>query len=108
MWNKWDILTGERRSELAALAKQDPNVLPISAKTGFGVEAMLERVGRLLTEGARIHSFTVPASDGARIAWLHAHGEVLDEGDAGQGEEGPLRRLEVRLTEKEFGRYCAL
>ena len=108
LWNKWDLLTDERRDELVALAAQDPTVLPISAETGFGIEAMLERVGRLLTEGARVHSFTIPASDGQRIAWLHAHGEVLRESDAGQAEGGPLRRLDVRLTDKEFGRYVAL
>jgi len=108
LWNKWDLLGEDRRAELAALAAQDPNVLPISAETGFGVEAMLERVGRVLTEGARVHSFTIPARDGARIAWLHAHGEVLDEAEAGEGDQGPMRRLDVRLTEKEFGRYAAL
>ena len=108
LWNKWDLLTDERRDELVALAAQDPTVLPISAETRFGIEAMLERVGRLLTEGARVHSFTIPASDGQRIAWLHAHGEVLRESDAGQAEGGPLRRLDVRLTDKEFGRYVAL
>jgi GTP-binding protein HflX len=69
---------------------------------------MLERIGRLLTEGARVHRITVPASDGARIAWLHAHGEVIEEREAGEGDEGPLRRLDVRLTDKEFGRYAAL
>jgi GTP-binding protein HflX len=108
LWNKWDLLGEEQRKELQALADQDPDVLPISAETGFGVPDMLERVGRLLTEGARVHRITLPASDGARIAWLHAHGEVLAERDAGEGEGGPLRRLDVRLTEKEFGRYVAL
>jgi GTP-binding protein HflX len=108
LWNKWDLLDDERREDLAALAEQDVDVLPISAETGFGVAEMLDRVGRLLTEGARVHHITVPASDGARIAWLHAHGEVLDEQEAGEGEDGPLRRLDVRLTDKEFGRYAAL
>jgi GTP-binding protein HflX len=108
LWNKWDLLPDERRDELATLAAQDSTVLPMSAETGFGVEAMLDRIGRLLTEGARVHSFTIPARDGARIAWLHAHGKVLDESDAGHGDEGPLRRLDVRLTEREFGRYGAL
>jgi GTP-binding protein HflX len=108
LWNKWDLLSPERRDELAALADQDPTVLPISAETGFGVPEMLDQVARLLTEGARVHRITVPASDGARIAWLHAHGEVLEEHDAGEGEAGPLRRLDVRLTDKEFGRYAAL
>jgi GTP-binding protein HflX len=108
LWNKFDLLDGERRDELAALAEQDVDVLPISAETGFGVTEMLERVGRLLTEGARVHRITVAASDGQRIAWLHAHGEVLDEQEAGEGAAGPLRRLDVRLTDKEFGRYAAL
>ncbi|HSQ95392.1 MAG TPA: GTPase HflX [Croceibacterium sp.] len=108
LWNKWDLLSGERQEELAALAEQDPDVLPLSAETGFGVAEMLDRLGRLLTEGARVHRITVPASDGARIAWLHSHGEVLDEREAGEGEAGPLRRLDVRLTDKEFGRYAAL
>jgi len=108
LWNKWDLLTGERGEDLAALAEQDPDVLPLSAESGFGIPEMLERIGRLLTEGARVHRITVPASDGSRIAWLHAHGEVLDEGDAGEGERGPLRRLDVRLTDKEFGRFASL
>jgi GTPase len=69
---------------------------------------MLEHVGHLLTEGARVHRIIVPASNGARIAWLHAHGEVLDERDGGEGEEGPMRRLDVRLTDKEFGRFASL
>jgi GTP-binding protein HflX len=108
LWNKWDLLGEDQREELAAMAEQDPDVLPLSAQTGFGVDAMLERVSRLLTEGARVHSIVVPARDGARIAWLHSHGEVLDEADAGESEEGPLRRLDVRLTAKEFGRYASL
>jgi GTP-binding protein HflX len=108
LWNKWDLLDEERRAELTAMAAQDPDVLPLSAETGFGVDAMLQRVGHLLTEGARVHSFTVSASDGARIAWLHSHGEVIDEAEAGEGESGPLRRLDVRLTDKELGRYSAL
>ena len=82
--------------------------MPISAATGQGVEALLARLGTALTEGARVHSFTLSASDGARIAWLHAHGEVLDEREAGEGQDGPLRRVDVRLTEREFGRYAAL
>ena len=109
LWNKWDLLPDEQRHDLTAIAERDSDILPISAETGFGVEKMLEHVGRLLTEGARVHSFTIPASDGARIAWLHAHGEVLDDSDVGEGgDQGPLRRLDVRLTDKEFGRYVSL
>ena len=90
------------------MAEDDPNVLPISAETGFGIEELRARLGELLTRGARLHSITVPASDGARIAWLHRHGEVLAEEEAGHGRDGPLRRIDVRLTDKELGRFEAL
>jgi GTP-binding protein HflX len=51
---------------------------------------------------------TLSASGRAENAWLHSHGEVLTEEDAGEGDDGPLRRIEVRLTDKEFGRFEAL
>ena len=108
LWNKWDLLGDERRIEIEALAAIDPEVIPISAVSGFGVASLRERLGEVLTEGARRHTITLPASAGQRIAWLHSHGEVLAEEEAGEGDEGPLRRIEVRLTDKELGRFEAL
>jgi len=105
LWNKWDLLGEDRRAMLEALAAGDEDVLPLSAETGFGIEELRERLGELLTSGARLHSITVPASDGARIAWLHQHGEVVAEAEVGEGE---LRRIDVRLTDKEWGRFAAL
>ncbi|MEL1250310.1 GTPase HflX [Aurantiacibacter gilvus] len=108
VWNKFDLLSPEDAEELGAVAAADDKVLAISAVTGAGLETLRERLGAVLTEGARLHSLLVPASDGARIAWLHAHGEVLDEVEAGDGDDGPMRRIDVRLTEKELGRFEAL
>ncbi|WP_421721776.1 GTPase HflX [Aurantiacibacter suaedae] len=108
VWNKWDLIDEERRSELEALAANDKNILPISAITGQGVDDLLTHLGQVLTEGARLHELALPASDGQRIAWLHAHGEVLEDADGGESADGPMRRVRVRLTEKEFGRFEAL
>ncbi len=108
VWNKWDLLDGELRDELADVAAQDENVVTISAITGEGIEGLREKLGAVLTEGARRHSLMIPASDGARIAWLHAHGEVLSDNDGGESEHGPMRHIEVRLTEKEWGRFETL
>jgi GTPase len=105
LWNKWDLLDAGRQGELAALASGDEDVWPLSAVTGHGIERLVERVGRLLTEGARLHSITVPAGDGARIAWLHQHGEVLAEK---QVDGGAQRRIDVRLTDKDLGRFETL
>ena len=80
----------------------------MSALSGLGCSELLEAVSKLLTQGARVHSFVLPVSDGQRLAWLHAHGEVISEEDAGEDERGPLRRLEVRLETRELGRFTRL
>ena len=108
VWNKWDLLDDERRENLTVLAEGRDDVVPVSALTGMGFDALRQHLSDLLTRGATLHRIVVPAHDGARIAWLHAHGEVLDEHDAGEGAEGPLRELSVRLTDKEFGRFESL
>lgn len=109
-WNKWDLLDSERAAELLeqVAAHPDEVIVPVSALTGEGCSELLEAVGRLLTQGARLHSFVLPVRDGQRLAWLHAHGEVVDEADAGEDERGPLRRLEVRLEPRELGRFSRL
>lgn len=108
VWNKADLLSDERRNDLAGAAAGTDAIVTVSALTGEGVEILQKRLGSILTEGAHVHSFVLAASDGQRIAWLHAHGEVLAESDAGEGDNGPLRKLEVRLTERELGRFATL
>ncbi len=83
-------------------------IVPISAVTGFGIERLFEALGKLLTESAKLTNSSFRAGDGQRIAWLHAHGEVLEEADAPMGRGPPQMRLDVRLSPKEFGRYSAL
>jgi GTP-binding protein HflX len=107
-WNKWDLLDRDRRSELAAKAAEGEGIVPLSAMTGFGLEELGGQLGKMLTGNARTYEFLVPLNDGQRIAWLHAHGEVLSEEPAGKDHAGPQMRIEVRLTPKEIGRYAAL
>jgi GTP-binding protein HflX len=106
-WNKWDLLDEERKSELSEQAEGDDRVVPISAVTGLGLESLFETTAKILTENAKTYEFVLSASDGQRLAWLHAHGEVLTENElVGEGE--PRIRLAVRLSPKEFGRYSTL
>ena len=107
-WNKWDLLDEERRAELAEIAARDNRIVPISAVTGEGVDALLEQLDRELTGGASVHDFAIPASDGQRIAWLHAHGEVLSEARLEEEGSEPMLSLRVRLTPMEYGRFVAL
>ena len=108
VWNKWDLLDSEQATQLREIAESSDDVVTLSAISGEGVEKFLSKLGDMLTEKASVRKFELPASDGRRIAWLHAHGEVLEEADAGEGEEGPLRRFIVRLNPKELGQFETL
>jgi GTP-binding protein HflX len=108
-WNKWDLLTAE---EAAHLIEQkgmlSGPVVPVSALTGMGCDDLLDAISKLLTQKARLQTFVLPLSEGQRIAWLHANGEVLSEDDGGSDERGPLTRIEVRLDPRELGRFSRL
>ncbi len=75
--------------------------------TGEGVETLLQRIDALLTQDSRTYEIELTAGDGMRSAWLHQHGQVIEEQSADLGE-GPVRLLSVRLTPKEFGRFSSL
>lgn len=110
VWNKWDLLDPEQIEALReAMSHRDgETIIPVSALTGEGCEDMLAVVSRTLTLGSKVYSFVIPAADGQRLAFLHARGEVVAEEDAGEGEEGPLLRIQARLSERELGRFTSL
>ncbi len=108
IWNKADLLPEEDR-EIAALRARHrahdeaDGYGPIlaSAKTGLGLEAIIAAVDAAVTEGAAAYAFTLEPSAGKALAWLHAHGDVLNENVA---EDGRLT-LDVRLSAMALGRF---
>jgi GTP-binding protein HflX len=106
VWNKWDQLSPEDAEELTEQVVGNDDVVAMSALTGEGVDTLLERLGEMLTRNASLRTFEVPAGDGRRIAWLHAHGEVID--DVPEEDGGANRLITVRLNPKELGQYEAL
>lgn len=110
VWNKWDLLDARSAAELEEVRthREAEIIVPVSAITGEGCEQLLQTLGSLLTSDAQTYSFVLPASDGQKIAWLHAHGEVIDEDDAEECEQEPQRRLQVRLSPRELGRFIRL
>lgn len=104
VWNKWDAVDGERRIELKTLVEDADDVAIVSALSAQGIDELLVRLGSMLTGDAKTMELTISASDGRRLAWLHAHGEVLGERDAGANN----RVITVRLNAKEFGQFESL
>ena len=77
--------------------------MPISAVTGEGLDELRERMAEALRSGEQVHQIRVPASDGGRIAWLHARGEVLD-----QQIDHDEMELSVRLSPDNWARFQAM
>lgn len=99
-WNKIDLIDGERREDVLVEAERRPNIVAVSAMSGEGIDDLVEQVAAALTSGHRRYWITLDVADGAGAAWLHAHGEVLD-----QVIDGDEATYEVRLSEPDYDRF---
>ncbi len=90
--NKIDLLPAEAHGKLLAQVERDPALVAISAVTGEGVDRLQARLEEMLGAGERLLHLAVPLSDGALLAWLYSHGQVLERRD-----EGEVAQIAVRL-----------
>ena len=77
-----------------------PGGVAVSALTGEGLPSLREVIDTRISEGLQTVGYDVPASDGARLAWLYEHGEVVGRHD---GDEAV--RLTVRLSPGDRARF---
>ncbi len=73
--NKADLLGGA-----AAVAARAG--VAVSAITGEGLPALLTAVDERIGAGLEVVEYDIEPQDGARLAWLYAHGEVVARDDA--------------------------
>ncbi|GAA0740240.1 GTPase HflX [Sphingomonas sp. ABOLD] len=100
-WNKLDLLDDEQREEaLAMAARRTDEVRVISALTGEGVDALVDAVAGRLTEGHRRYTLRLDPADGAAAAWLHQHGDVIE-----QHIEDEQAVYEVRMAPRDYERF---
>lgn len=79
--NKIDLLDADGRRAVLARAGRDPDIVVLSALSGEGCEDFLNAIDRRLSETRRVVYLDVELSDGAALAWLYRHAEVLDRRD---------------------------
>lgn len=101
-WNKLDAIAPDRRAEVLSESARRANVVALSALTGEGCDALLEAVSARLTAGHHRFRVTLKAMDGAQAAWLHRHGEVLE-----QAVDGDLATFDVRMSPADYERFVA-
>jgi GTPase len=75
--NKMDSSAAEQYSH-AVLARY-PNAIPISARSGLGIDRLLSAVSTALSEGFVTVSVRLSVGDGRTMAWLAKVGEVLSK-----------------------------
>ncbi len=100
-WNKLDLLDDEARALAHETAARRDDVVILSALTGEGVDTLQRAISDRMTRGAKIYGLRIPLSDGAALAWLHEHGEVLSA-----HVEGEEQRVEARLSDAAFARFA--
>jgi GTP-binding protein HflX len=103
VWNKLDLVEGEGRAALAAQAARRPDVFPVSALTGEGVEALLAAVSDALSDPVHPGALHIPFAEARRRAWLHDQGVVTEER---QGEDG--WDIALRWTARQEAAFRAL
>ncbi len=92
--NKADLLGGVGGVEARAGA------IAVSAITGEGISKLLAAIDRRIAERMVTREFTLEPQDGARLAWLYEHGEIVRRQDA----EDEIR-LVVRLLPEDQSRF---
>ena len=104
--NKLDLLDARQRACLVERDREGGGnginghpAVAASALTGDGLSDVIDAIDARLTAARRVVEVRVPFSDGATLAWLYRHGEVLERAD--DGGEALLR---VGLTPADAGR----
>lgn len=100
VWNKIDLLPATDDPDgLLNTAKpigKVSAVVPVSAKTGQGLEQLKLAIEAGLAEKSRTYHVHVPHSAGADIGWLHSHAEIISRDEPNEKGSGFVVRIEPR------------
>jgi GTP-binding protein HflX len=98
--NKIDLLDPETRAVLLNQSRRNRDAVPVSAATGEGTDRLLLLIDERLDGGRLLIDLDIPLSDGAAIAWLYRHGDVVRRHD-----DEERAHFSVRLAEADLGRF---
>ena len=77
-----------------------PGSIAVSALTGDGLDALRDALDARIAAGLETTTYHIAPADGAALAWLYQHGEVLTRADA---EESIA--VTVRMTAADRARF---
>ncbi|WP_425545374.1 GTPase HflX [Labrys sedimenti] len=96
VWNKVDLIEEPAREALLTASRREGGNRPVvvSAVTGEGLPALLDRVETVVAAGRLTLAIDIPPADGAGLAWLHANTDVL----ARETDEAGVTHVSVRVA----------
>jgi GTP-binding protein HflX len=93
-----DLLGG-----VAAVELRD-GAVAVSAITGEGLPALQAAIDRRIAEGMETAEYDIPSADGAGLAWLYDHGEVVGREDGEAAVHVTVRLLPADRARFDQGR----
>ena len=106
VYNKVDLLDEDSYEEFSRQHKVSTIPMSlISAYKGQGIDEMLELVVEITAKNRQYITLKIDVTDGKAMAWLYAHGDVLERTDAEEYIEISLRlnAADQEKFQKEFG-----
>jgi GTPase len=85
--NKADLLGG------VAAVPERQGAVAVSSITGEGLPALKSVIDARIAGGMELADYDIAPQDGARLAWLYQHGEVVDRHDEDAGVHVTVRLL---------------
>ncbi len=99
--NKIDLLDVADRPPVVERARRNAAMVALSAITGEGCDTFLACVEDELADGSRVIELVIDGAEGATLAWLYDHGNVVER----QDDEGGQVRLAVILDKADEARF---
>lgn len=98
VYNKIDQLAPARLEDWQIEVRNDPRRVLISAVSGQGIEALLQRVAQVISQNRCQAVYKIPCIEGKAIAWLYEHSEVIQRVDA---DEFAILNVMIDTAERE-------
>lgn len=100
VWNKIDLLDIRDRQNIEIPKNQ--LAVAVSAVDGDGITDLINLLTSHLARSNTLQQLSVPLHDGAAIAWLYGHGEVISRQD-----DGEYAQMEMRIDSVDHNRFLS-
>lgn len=81
VYNKIDLLDDEQREFIRNQANRSQNYIALSGVSGEGCNNLLDQISQKISVNHITLDVNIPLTDGATLAWLYQHGNVIERND---------------------------